>query len=58
MTPEDLASIILNELNLKYHESGKADVAYIDADGGLSEVIIDGRVDLLALSETIIQVMK
>lgn len=58
MTPEDLASIILNELKLRYHNDISGDVAYVDADQGLNSVVLDGCVDLIALSETILEVVR
>ena len=47
MTPDDLAAIILNELNLAYH-GGKHNAAYVDADQGLDCVYIDGAACAMA----------
>ena len=57
MTPDDLAAIIVNELNLAYH-GGKHNAAYVDADQGLDCVYIDGEVDLIALSTVILAVLN
>lgn len=55
MDEKQLAQFILDHLDKEYQEHGIYDAAYIYDDEALDSCGIDGHVDLIKLSEAILQ---